>query len=98
MNAFCEDWSETNNWLCPPISLIGTVLRFMRLSKARGTLFVPLWRSAYFWPLIYPNGIHMSSIIKQFVMVEPFYYSKFNNIFKGYPSFKALALSIDCSD
>ena len=48
VNAFCEDWSSVNNWLCPPVSLIGSVIKFMKLSKARGILIVPLWKSAYF--------------------------------------------------
>ena len=97
VNAFCSDWSGVNNWLCPPVSLIGSVIQFMKVSKAKGTLIVPLWKSAYFWPLIYPNGLHLSKIIKQFVVVEPYYTSVCNNIFSGYPNFKTLALSIDCS-
>lgn len=41
VNAFTADWSGKNNWLCPPISLIGSTLRHLRTCKGRGTLLVP---------------------------------------------------------
>ena len=81
VNAFCENWSDHNNWLCPPICLIGSVLKFMALCKARGTLLVPVWPSAYFWPLIYYNGLQMASFVKNFVVVDPIYSSSCNNVF-----------------
>ena len=48
VDAFTQDWSLENNWLLPPISLIGRVLNHMKDCKAVGTLVVPLWKSAYF--------------------------------------------------
>ena len=35
VNAFTDDWSRDYNWLCPPISCIGSVLRHLVLCKAR---------------------------------------------------------------
>ena len=57
VNAFTKDWSVDNNWLCPPVSLVGATIRHFRLGKGRGTLLVPMSQRSYYWPRIYPNGI-----------------------------------------
>ena len=54
VDAFTVNWEMENNWWCPPISLITRVIRHAQVCKARGTLVVPLWQSAHFWPLICP--------------------------------------------
>ena len=51
VNAFTDDWSNDLNWLCPPISSIGSVIRHLKLCKAKGALLVPVWPSSYFWLL-----------------------------------------------
>ena len=58
VDAFTQDWSSENNWLVPPISLIGKLLSYMHESKAVGTLIVPMWKSSYFWPLLCSDGVH----------------------------------------
>jgi len=89
---------KENNWICPPLSLIGDVLKHFRICKARGTLLVPVWQSAYYWPLLYPDGLHFAKIVKSHLVVSPFYTSTCNeSVFHGYKKFKALALEIDAS-
>lgn len=98
VNAFTYDWVKENNWICPPVSLIGDVLKHFRICKARGTLLVPVWQSAYYWPLLYPDGLHFAKIVKSHLVVSPFYTSTCNeSVFHGYKKFKALALEIDAS-
>ena len=63
VDAFSQDWSSDINWLVPPVTFIGTVLSFMRSCKARGTLVVPMWRSACFWPLLCTDGVHFNSFV-----------------------------------
>ena len=93
VDAFTEDWTHENNWICPPVNLIGSVFRHMEVSKATGTIFVPAWQSAYFWPLLYPDGIRLAYFVKDFMILSPHYVSRGNNkVFVGKPSFKALAL------
>ena len=70
MNAFTANWHHENNWLCPPIRLIGSTIRHLEVCKARGTLLVPMRESSYFLPLIYPNGLHPAAFIKDLVVVE----------------------------
>lgn len=95
IDAFTYDWSNENNWLCPPVSLIGSCFRHLKLCKAKGTLLVPLWPSAYFWPIIYPNGKTMASFINDFIVLkQSFQASSSSNIFNGQSGRKFLALKI----
>ena len=94
VNSFTADWSNDNNWLCPPVSLIGSTINHLRRCKGRRTLLVPVWESSYFWPLIYPNGLHFAHFVKDMLVVNP-KYENYNddNIFNGYTSFRTLALT-----
>ena len=56
VDAFTVNWEGENNWWCPPIGLIPRVLRHAQVCRASGSIVVPLWLSAPFWPLLYPYG------------------------------------------
>ena len=70
VDAFTQDWSSENNWLVPPISLIGKLLSHMHESKAVGTLIVPMWKSSYFWPLLCSDGVHFNSFVADWVYLS----------------------------
>ena len=53
-DAFTVDWADENNCLCPPVTLIPRVINHAVVCKAVGTLIVPCWPSAPFWPLLHP--------------------------------------------
>ena len=56
VDAFTQDWSS--------LAIVGKVLApTMRSSLVRGTLVVPMSKSAYFWPLLSTNGFHLNSFI-----------------------------------
>ena len=44
------------HWLCPPPGLEVRVIRHAEVCNAWGTIFVPCWSSAPFWPLLCPDG------------------------------------------
>ena len=50
IDAFLRSWKVENNWLVPPVYLIPIALAYMYNQGAKGTLVVPLWKSAVFWP------------------------------------------------
>jgi hypothetical protein len=52
VDAFVYDWSSDNNWLVPPVHCIPNVLKHMLFYKCVGTLVVPKWKYALFWPCI----------------------------------------------
>ena len=56
VDAFTVNWSVEINWWCPPIALIPRVIRHAQVCEAKGTLIVPLWPSAPFWPLLCPSN------------------------------------------
>ena len=103
VNAFAQDWSHHNNWLCPPVFLTCKVIKHLKLCGAKGTLIVPLWKSAHFWPILSSDGLHWSPFIHDWVIL-PNFPNLFirgkdkNSIFGGRPlSFVTLALRIDFS-
>ena len=63
MNAFSQDWAFANKRLCPLTYLTLRVGNHLKACRAAGTLIVPLWRSAHFWPIICDNGVHFSNFV-----------------------------------
>ena len=51
-DAFTFSWEGENCLLVPPVAVVGRVLNHLRVCKAKGTLVVPLWKSAFFWPML----------------------------------------------
>jgi hypothetical protein len=56
VNCFTVNWSGENNWLVPPPSLISEAIKKMSRDEARGVLILPCWKSAPYWPIIFPDG------------------------------------------
>ena len=52
IDAFNYDWSGENNWCHAPFKLIGQVVNHMRSCGATGTILVPMWKKAAWWPLL----------------------------------------------
>lgn len=53
-------WPENEMiWAHPPPRLVGAAIRQFQASCARGTLVVPQWPTAAWWPMIYPDGSTM---------------------------------------
>ena len=48
VDAIAFDWSTENNWLVPPIHLVGRDAKHMLHCEANETLVVPKWTSALF--------------------------------------------------
>jgi len=70
VNAFSIDWSEENNFLVPPVYLIPKVLQHMKCSKSTGTLVVPYWPSATFWPMIVDNNQKFQNFVEEFLLKD----------------------------
>ena len=63
VDAFTVHWAGENNWLCPPIALIPRVIRHAQVCAAVGTLVVPCWPSAPFWPILCPNESQFAEFV-----------------------------------
>ena len=56
VDAFSYTWENENNLLVPPLSCISKVLHKCQTELVLGTLVVPYWVSAEYWPLLKPGG------------------------------------------
>ena len=63
VDTFTVSWRNENCWWAPPLHLVCRVVGHARECQAKGTLVVPLWKSAPFWPLLCPDGRHLASFI-----------------------------------
>ena len=52
VDAFAQDWKGEMNWVHAPYRLIGLVVGHMLHCGAKGTLVVPFWERAPWWPLL----------------------------------------------
>ena len=55
VDAFTLNWAKENVWLCPPFYLIGDVIQKIRQDGCHGTLIIPEWTSAWWWPLLFKD-------------------------------------------
>ena len=97
--AFSFRWDNENNWLFPPPKLIPRVLQHLAFSKAEGTLIIPEWPSAHWWPLIYQEKGCFTNEVRKFLVIHPTKnaflpavpgFSRFDDI----PNFNILVLRI----
>lgn len=102
VDAFAFDWSQDVNWIVPPISLIGRAVRHLLNCGAKGTLVVPKWKSAVFWPsLIDKNGklLWFVKDSKEYKHPTIFFVpgSDKNSIFTAQFNSNVIALNLDAS-
>ena len=100
VDAFTCDWGGEINWLCPPLHLISRVIQHAKRTRAQGTLIVPSWCSAPFWPILYPDGQNPASFIqkiKQLPRRDGLFLPQRSGavLFKGVPNTDVLALYIN---
>ena len=63
VDAFSISWQTELSWLCPPIHLIGRCIRKLQRDKADGSLLVPLWFSAPWWPMLIGHDKEFKSLV-----------------------------------
>jgi len=100
IDTFTCDWSGENNWWFPPVCLVPRVRRHAQNTKAFGTLIVPQWLSAPFWPLLFPNGSNPAGFVVGWVelpigteLILPGLTGA--NLFIGIPNTPVLAVNIN---
>ncbi|CAH3176092.1 unnamed protein product [Porites lobata] len=107
VDALAQDWSSDNNWLCPPTHLIVAAVKHLRYHKGVGTIIIPEWPSASFWPFLHISPSRFHTFVKEFVVLPRLadlliegpgqreVYRKKPSVFVGCPSFNMLALRLD---
>ena len=64
VDAFGQSWANEINWIVPPPRLIINCIRKMETDHAIGTLVVPKWKSAAFWPCL----VDANNLFRKFVV------------------------------
>ena len=100
VDTFTVNWSGENNWWCPPIPLVPRAIRHAQACLAAGTLVVPCWPSAPFWPILCPDGnfAHFVLEIQELPQINHLFIPGHSGrvLFNGeIPNTKVLALRCD---
>ena len=74
VDTFTVDWAGEINWWVPPVYLVSRTLRHTEVCKAVGTLLVPAWKPAPFWPLLCPDGHYLAPFVHHCMFI-PFHTS-----------------------
>ena len=72
VDTFTVNWEDEICWLVPPLYLVTRALKHAEHCKAKGTLVVPLWKSAVFWPVVCPDGVHLAPFVHAW-FTQPYY-------------------------
>ena len=96
-----QRWASEANWIVPPPKLVVECVQNLVSEGCTGTLVVPNWPSAPFWPLIVNNdGQYKSFVIANYMfsVKDGIVPGRGNNgIFADINStFDVLALQLDC--
>ncbi|XP_046351504.2 uncharacterized protein LOC124131993 isoform X2 [Haliotis rufescens] len=62
VDCFTVNWGGFMNWVVPPVCLIPRAIKHMSECKAKGTLVIPEWHSACFWPMVCPNSVFIPQV------------------------------------
>ena len=107
VDAFTVDWFGVNGWFVPPVNLISKVLKYMYQCRAFGTLIVPVWKSASFWPILIDENQNFIHAVMSYIELPTsrrcYIPGKYTTTFGRYDlPFGMLALRMDfrnyCSD
>ena len=77
-------WAGENSWLVPPVSLVTRVIRYLSVCRSVGTLIVPKWVSAPFWPMLFGPHSPFSVFVKEtivFIDVSDIFFRALQSLF-----------------
>ena len=72
VDAFAQDWSNENNWLCPPVSLIVQTVRKLHSCNGFGSLIIREWPSGLFWPFLHASALAFKPYVKGVFILPKF--------------------------
>ena len=72
IDAFTVSWGNENNWIFPPPYLIPRVIQHMADGKEYGTIILPEWHSAPWWPLLVTRKGTWQDFVKDSYKLEPY--------------------------
>lgn len=70
VDAFSQDWSREYNLVVPPVHLVTRCFHHWNYYKAKGVLVVPAWKSAVYWPVLFPLDSLLHKSLKKVHIIE----------------------------
>lgn len=107
VDAFTQDWSQENNWLCPPVTSVVQCVRYLESCHGSGTLIIPEWPSTVFWPFLHCSAKSFQPFVKHVLPLpqikdlliegpgQSAMYKRKQSVFVGCPNFRMLALRLE---
>lgn len=90
-----------NYYIFPPPSKILASILHLNKFQSRGLLVIPVWRASSFWMKIVPDGKHLCSWSKKFLLFKPSGFISdsaiISSTFKNPPTFDMLVILFDFS-
>lgn len=72
VDAFDQCWSEDCNWIVPAPRDVLRVLAKLENDKAKGSVVLPLWKSAPFWPVLQPYDNGFAHFVKEYRLLPQY--------------------------
>ena len=96
-DAFSQTWAGHHAWVCPPINMLSEVWRRLRKENVSGTLVFPKWRTAKYWPIIFPDGKHAARPAVRLTTFQPFISTgdSYTGTMTGFTDYSFIALEFD---
>ena len=69
VDTFKQSWAIENNWFVPPPTLICQTVKKVLNENVSGTLIIPEWKSAPFWPIVW-SGSRFKKFVKSLKYFE----------------------------
>ena len=70
VNAFLQNWECENNLLVPPAEDILRLVRYISGRRVRGTLVIPFWECAVYWPILCAGNNTFCYFNKDYMIFE----------------------------
>jgi len=70
-DAFKEDWSQENNYMVPPLSLIPQTLLKIIKNQAKGLLIIPDWKSSWWYPVALRISQRIEKFPRKMLLLKP---------------------------
>ena len=97
-DAFSVSWNDECVFVCSPIGKLISAWKKISLStNSKGAIIFPIWKSASFWPIFFPDGSHSTWPAISVQQFDPFiklgqFYS---GVMNGRNSYKFVCIFFD---
>ena len=93
-----RDWTGEVAWVCPPTNLMVPAIKKIHYTVMTAIVVAPAWRTAQFWPFLFPDGENAKEECTQLRVVQPHIVKGtfcYNPLMQGRTSFPFVVLYVE---